>query len=382
MEETTNESSILNATGFDGQPVRMVSAPLRCSNPAIISFLHEKTGKSYPSAAAVSLLDMENLAKTYLAEGGTFEGYDGSSVTLSGKATNTHADLLRAYYKTDDLKQLTPEQKYNVFGTGKNGSTSSNAVDGQSQYTNYNGDIYGEADLWCLTVIDMMNSEKLNEFKTWGFSMDFIEDGDVLKKGGTPLDPDVYAYQGDYYLLESDPELISLGYEYLYDRGIRFTFDNNLHPISTRSDGTKLIGDIGGLKSYYDKETIATENVEKTFKAGTNIQPNETIVLDKLTASMNVPNSWNLFRTFDFGFNVTFQADTTSDKTISIVFTNTYEKKEDPTDPTDPEGPEDPMDPTKPPKGNGGNDPTTPPTTHGINVEEKVEKKEKVPTMD
>lgn len=391
LEETTNESSTLNAIGFDGKIVRSVSAPLRSSNPAVISFLHEKTGRNYISAAAVSLLDMENLSKTYLAEGGTFEGYDGSSVTLSGNTANTYADLLRTYYKISDLNQLTPEQKYNVFGTGKNGSTSSSAIDGQSQFTNYNGDISGRPELWCLSVADIMDPQKLNEFKTWGFSMDEIVEGDHLKMGGGVLDPSTYAYQGDYYLLEKDPAIISLGYEYLYDRGIRFTFNDTLRPITGSSDGRKLIGDIGGLKSYYDKDGIATENVEAAFKAGVSIQPNDTLVLDDVKASMNVPNSWNLFREFDFGFNISFQADTSSDVTVSIVFTNTYEKKEDsidpsdptdPVDPTDPTDPIDPVEPSKPPKGNDDKDPAAPPTTHGTDVEEKVEKKEKVPTMD
>ena len=349
----------LDATGFDGNAVRIAMAPLRCINPAIVSYFNSNPGvgsltgnSSTDSAQKVTLLQMNALPEL-IKQGFTFKDWQGEEVTLPADENRTYKDFICAFYGVNSLSELTNAQKYNVLGTGFKGSPAA-AYGGQSHITTYYANGAGSFANWCIPS-SALEDGTLDYFKTWGFSDARIAQGKVLKSGGQAFgaeDAAAYAYQQDYYLMESDPDILSMAYDYLYERCIRFTLDADTRPISMSADNGSPDAKVGGIKDYLDKTDEASANVFAAMKGDREIADGEAIVLDNIEGGIEVPNAWNQFRAYDFGFQVTFKASALPDSSASVVFVNSYEKRSEPVPPTpdDPDKPQPPApdDPDKP----------------------------------
>ena len=90
---------------------------------------------------------------------------------------------------------------------------------------------------------------------------------------------------------------------------------------------------VGGIKDYLDKTEGANANVLAAMNNGEKVADGESITLDRVRGYIEVPNAWNQFRYYDFGFKLTFKADAVQPTAASVAFTNTYASGETPTPP-------------------------------------------------
>mgnify|MGYP004566098017 CR=1 FL=1 len=332
----------LGAAGFDGNNVRIAIAPLRCINPAIVSYFNSNPGagtltgnSSTYSAQTVTLLQM-NAFPELIKQAFIFKNWEGEEISLPADENRTYADFICAFYGVASLDELTVAQKYNVLGTGSKGSPTA-PYDGQSAITTYYSNLAGSFANWCVPY-SALDDGTLDYFKTWGFSDTRVEAGKVLKSGSQEFgegDAATYAYQPDYYLLESDPDILKMAYEYLYERCIRFSLDTDTRPVSEAIDNSATSNDgVGGIKDYLDKTDEANDNVRSAMNNGEKVGDGENITLDHVRGYIEVPNAWNQFRYYDFGFKLTFKADAAQPAAASVAFTNTYASGDTPTPPT------------------------------------------------
>ncbi|MDL2276891.1 hypothetical protein LJC02_04480 [Breznakia sp. OttesenSCG-928-G09] len=276
----------LNAIGFDGYNVRSVIAPLRCINPAVISLFNAS------SATNVTLIQMNSLDQK-IKEQNTFMNAAGISITLPADETRTYADFLKAYYDVTSLNELSFVEKTNIFGWGNEGSV--NGKSGQSAITNYKGNRGGSDDFFIPATA--LHDGSLKHFQTWGIAS--------MYNGSYNFSAIDYPYTKTYYLLESDPEVLALGYEYLYDRCMRITFDNVNQPLNV-TGVESYDAQHTGMKKYIDKNEASNSAVATAMQQGTYLQDGEMLTIDTMEVYMDVPNAWNAFRYMDFGFNLTF----------------------------------------------------------------------------
>ncbi len=355
----TSAPGALNATGFDGNNIRLALAPLRCINPAVISYFKSNPGKGTltgnddtDSAQKITLLQM-NAFPELIKKEFTFQNCKGESITLPADDSRTYADFICAFYGVDSLDDLTVAQKYNVLGTGCKGSPAMPYA-GQSHITTYYKNTSGSFSNWCVPY-SALNDGTLDYFKTWGFSSTRVAEGKKLQQGGqvfTADDAATYAYQNDYYLMENDPEVLKMAYDYLYSRCIRFSLDSTDRAVSTGIDNSATSNDsVGGIKEYMDKTDAANANVYRAMKGDEKIANGDTLALDNAKGYIEVPNAWNQFRYYDFGFSVTFKADDPQ-PAASVAFTNTYKKAADVPTPETPK-PSKPGEPNLPKTGDG-----------------------------
>lgn len=344
----TPTAGSLATTGFDGNGIRLAMAPLRCINPAVVSFFNSNPGmgvltgnSSTDSAQKVTLLQMNALPELIKQEF-TFKNYEGEEVTLPADANRTYSDFICAFYGVGSLDELTVAQKYNVLGTGSKGSPAMR-YDGQSAITTYYSNLAGSMANWCVPY-DALNDGTLDYFKTWGFSEARVAAGKSLKSGGQTFsdeDAATYAYQQDYYLLESDPEMLRMAYDYLYSRCIRFSLDTDDRPVPSSIDNSATSDEsVAGIKEYMDKTDAASANVLAAMNGGAEVESGDSLTLDGVGGYIEVPNAWNQFRYYDFGFSLTFKADLSKQAKTSVTFENVYEQaSENPQNPATPATP-------------------------------------------
>ena len=334
----------LDTKGFDGNDVRIALAPLRCINPAVVSYFSSNpgkgtlTGNSATDSAQTITLQQMNALPDLIKQEVSFQNCEGKVISLPADGSRTYADFICIFYGVDSLDELTVAQKYNVLGTGSKGSPAMR-YDGQSHITTYYSNLAGTVSNWCIPY-SALNGGTLDYFKTWGFSDTRVEAGKKLISGGQEFNTDdaaTYAYQPDYYLLESDPDILSMAYEYLYERCIRFSLDSDDRLVSTSIDNSATSDDgVGGIKDYMDRTDAATANVLKAMNNGAEIADGDSLTLDRVKGYIEVPNAWNQFRYYDFGFKLIFKADAKQPAAASVAFTNTYEDSDTPTPPTPP----------------------------------------------
>lgn len=136
-----------------------------------------------------------------------------------------------------------------------------------------------------------------------------------------------------------------MGYEYLYDRCMRLSFDTDNRAIFTGSDEYSPADDPSSIKSYLDKTDAANANVLAAMNGGAEVADNQSIVLDRMRGFIEVPNAWNQFKYYDFGFELTFSTNGAGEtqETASVAFTNTYANPVvPPAEPANPASPENP----------------------------------------
>lgn len=314
----TRTAGSLNVKGFDGNNIRLAISPLRCINPAVISYFDSNSGKteeltgnsSLNNAGYITLKQMNALPEL-IKKAFTFKNWNGEEINLSADENRTYADFICAFYGVNSLNDLTIAQKYNVLGTGGKGSPSlqESKYKGQSAVTTYYSIVAPMTNRY-IPSSDLGN-DTLNYFKTWGF-------GKVSDKTG-------YAYEPDFFLMENDPEVLKMAYDYLYSRCIRFSLDSNDRTVSTAIDNSATSNDgVGGIKDYMDRTDAATANVLKAMNNGEEIANGSSITLDNVKGYIEVPNAWNQFRAYDFGFKLIFKADAQQPAAASVAFTNTY----------------------------------------------------------
>lgn len=247
----------IDVQGFDGKNINLMMVPLRCVNDAVMS-LYGVT-ETYD----INLLQMMNRDDETRAKG--YTGY---------------ADYLRKYYGVADLRTLEPETTYNILGTTR---------DAQTAVTNWrNNTMYGKpipaSELNLLT----------NEFKIWGSV--YINPKEQLRPQ--------YPYRQNYFMMETDPEVIAYAYDFLYSHGLRFSFDQELRPFDTTDSEAGRGGDFG-IKAYVERTPGATANVTAVFGAS-ELDKGETLTLDHVSAGLYVPNAWNQYRMYDYGFSLIY----------------------------------------------------------------------------
>lgn len=279
----------LDATGFDGLPIRSMVAPVRCINPAVISLY----GKS--SASTITLIEMNNLEEK-IKEKNTFKNSKDEIITLEADSSRTYAQFLKAYYGVNSFDELSTAEKTNILGFGKSGSI--NGFSGQSRISTYKGNKAGSDEYYIPT--SALADGSLEYFQTWGAATVFKE-----RDGFTSAD---YSYEPSYFILESDPEVLEMGYEYLYDRCLRITFDNVQYPMNARG-GENYDAPVIGMKKYIDKTDTSNTVIEQVFMKDTWIEDGESITIDTLDVGMDLPNAWHGFRYIDFGFSITVKTD-------------------------------------------------------------------------
>lgn len=326
----TETAGSLDVKGFDGNNIRLAISPLRCINPAVISYFDSNPGKtenltdktSVSRAGDITLKQMNALPEL-IKKAFTFKNWEGTEINLPADENRTYADFICAFYGVNSLNDLTIAQKYNVLGTGGKGSPSlqESKYKGQSAITTYYSTVAPMTNRY-IPLRDL-GDDTLNYFKTWGFGKVSGEDG--------------YAYNPDFFLMENDPEVLKMAYDYLYSRCIRFSLDSNDRSVSTSIDNSATSNDgVGGIKDYMDRTDAATANVLKSMNNGAAIADGDGITLDNVKGYIEVPNAWNQFRAYDFGFKLIFKADAKQPAAASVAFTNTYENNDTPTPPTPP----------------------------------------------
>ncbi|RVU53911.1 S-layer homology domain-containing protein [Anaerosphaera multitolerans] len=317
--EGKEEGYVYDIEGFDGENIRITSAPLRTPNPAVISYFMSNPGKdkgltsnsNITGASDITLKQM-NAFPELIKESFTFKNHKGVEITFDEDSSRTYADFVCAFYEVDSLEDLTYTQKYNQFGSG---NASSPSIPGGSyninQYYNgtYNGKKMPKADL---------EGDALNYFKTWGLATYIAQDSNN--------------YYDPYYLLENDEDIIKLGYEYLYERGMRITFDDNDRNITIEPDSSVEINsmDVCGIKTYLDKDNISNSHIVKVMNEGNAIEDGEEIVLDNVKGFIEVPNVF-YSALFDFGFLFTFGTEgevTPTEEIATVIFNNVYKNVE------------------------------------------------------
>ena len=330
VAEQTETAGSLDVKGFDGNNIRLAISPLRCINPAVISYFDSNPGKtenltdktSVSRAGDITLKQMNALPEL-IKKAFTFKNWEGTEINLPADENRTYADFICAFYGVNSLNDLTIAQKYNVLGTGGKGSPSlqESKYKGQSAITTYYSTVAPMTNRY-IPLRDL-GDDTLNYFKTWGFGKVSGEDG--------------YAYNPDFFLMENDPEVLKMAYDYLYSRCIRFSLDSNDRSVSTSIDNSATSNDgVGGIKDYMDRTDAATANVLKSMNNGAAIADGDGITLDNVKGYIEVPNAWNQFRAYDFGFKLIFKADAQQPAAASVAFTNTYENNDTPTPPTPP----------------------------------------------
>ncbi len=320
IEESTSISPVFEAEDFEGNGIRLAIAPLRAINPAIISYFRSNPGRGELTGASgedikalnVTLLQM-NAFDSLIKGAFTFKNYLGQEVPVAEDASRTYADFLCIFYDVTSLDELSGAQKYNTLGFGSLGSPEV-PYGGQTQITTYYSKSVSEQNL-CVPHKALDNGT-LNHFQNWGFSYNEI------------VGSNEYAYQPSYYLLESDPKVLQMGYEYLYERCIRFSFDNLDREIFTGNDNMmQIVEDVSSVKSYIDRTDDAVSNAANAFKSGTWLGTGDSISLENIGGFIETPNAWNQYRQYDFGFDVTFEAKDLPEKPssgASVVFCNRY----------------------------------------------------------
>lgn len=244
--------------GFDDQYIRFAVAAVRTSNKPMARLF----GKEDPyDVTLTEAVQVDARVKEQLS----FRDANGYERTVSADGSRTYADYLKLYYNVDLLENLSNRQKQEVLG-------------GEMEFKSFSEDA---SERFSPDTTD----PKFDAFKLYG----------IIKPNN------------HYQMLETDPELLAMGYHYLYSNCMRFTFDSESFPI----DGVKDSANGMSIADFMakDSSSAATANAEAVF-GGTVMQENGTLALDHLAFAYQAPNAFNWMpHCIDFNFALTFQVD-------------------------------------------------------------------------
>ena len=247
----------LDVKCFDQKNINMMISPLRCVNDALKAFYNAD------KSTDITLPQMMNRDQNLIQAG--YTGY---------------ADYLRKYYNVASLYDLPLETAYNVLGTTRGAQTgitcwADNTIAGKP---------VPASGVSLLT----------NDFKIWG----------ILYTNADAADRSAYPYMPHYHMMETDSEVIQFAYDFLYAQGLRFSFDQSTKPFDMTDSEQGRGGDFA-IKAYVNKTPGANAHVNSVF-GGLVLQQGESIALDHVTAGLYVPNAWNQYRLYDYGFSILF----------------------------------------------------------------------------
>lgn len=107
----------------------------------------------------------------------------------------------------------------------------------------------------------------------------------------------------DYEIMETDPEIITLGYRYLYAYGLFFSFDGTGIELPVLPDQLAR----GNLELLSYMNNSASVQGQLDVLRALKLAPGATAELPQVTLVTQLPNSYDM-RAIDFGFSVTFVA--------------------------------------------------------------------------
>lgn len=247
----------LDVQGFDGKNINLLIANLRPVNSAVMDFYG--VANSYD----ISLPQMLALDQNLRAAGYT-----------------SNANYLKRYYNVADLRDIPLEEAYNVLGTTRGAQTG---------ITNWRDNTMGGKPI----PVGEVGALGIY-FKVWG----------IMDVNADPEDRAEYPYVPNYFIMETDPEVLAFAYDYLYTHGIRFTLDDARYPFD-RTDSEAGRGGIYGIRFYVEQVPENRAYVEDVLGTG-ELRNGEAITLDHVAAGLYVPNAWNQNRLYDFGFGLSF----------------------------------------------------------------------------
>lgn len=306
--------AVTGQAGFDGKRI-----------PGSMAVLRSVTG---PLKEVYGVRDSSDITLRQVA---------GLEERLEELGYSSYAEYLLDYYRTcctdrshtcrqaQSLAELHPSHQCEILGSASGGYT------GQSEIRQPRS----------ISAAELEGDPVYASFLSWGWGRE-LTDG-----GGEQL-------RQDYELIETDPELITLGYRYLYAYGLYFSFDGSGIRLSNTPQQLSLDGLI--LWNYL----FRLEPVEEQVSGLKSIvlKPGENVVLPNVTLAAQLPNSYDL-RGIDFGFSLIFTADETVGPSAPTDPTDPPDPTDSP-DPTDPLDPPDPIDPTDPSDHTVPADPTDP----------------------
>lgn len=244
--------------GFDNTYIRFNLAPVRTSNMPMARLF----GKDDPyDVTLTEAVQAEEKVKGAF----TFLDAKGQQRNIPADADRTYADYIKLYYHVDSLEALTDSQKEDVLG-------------GEMEFKSYSAD---QTEAFQPDTAD----EKFDQFKLFG----------IIKPGN------------HYQLLETDPELLQMGYRYLYGNCMRFTFDNEAAPI----DGIAVSAKGMSIADFMEKDphSAATKSA-KTILSGKELVPSGSLAFDHMAFSYQAPNAFNwLPHCVDFNLTLSFKVE-------------------------------------------------------------------------
>lgn len=316
--------AVTGQAGFDGKRI-----------PGSMAVLRSVTG---PLKAVYGVRDSSDITLRQVA------GLEGR---LEELGYSSYAEYLLDYYRTrctdrshtcrqaQSLSELHPSHQCEILGSASGGYT------GQSEIRQPRS----------ISAAELEGDSAYGSFLSWGWG------------GGLTGSAGEKQLRQDYELIETDPELITLGYRYLYAYGLYFSFDGS----GIRLPNTPQQLSLDGLSLW--NYLFRLEPVEEQINGlkAIVLKPGESVVLPNVTLAAQLPNSYDL-RGIDFSFSLIFTADETvvpSDPTDPPDPTDSPDPTDppdtiDPTDPSHPTAPSDSVDPTDPPETTGPTDSVDP----------------------
>ncbi len=197
---------------------------------------------------------------------------------------SSYAAYLLDYYKThcadpahtcsqaESLAQLHPSHQCEILGSASEGYS------GQSEIRQPRS----------ISEAELRQDPAYANFLSWGWG------GALTEDAGKHL-------QQDYELIETDPEVILLGYRYLYAYGLYFAFDGSGIELPHTPQQLSMEG--LSLWNYLHRLEPVQEQVAGLEKLV--LKPGESASLSNVTLTAQLPNSYDL-RGIDFGFSLTF----------------------------------------------------------------------------
>ncbi|OUQ58671.1 hypothetical protein B5E56_10405 [Flavonifractor sp. An112] len=258
------EGALTDQLGFDGNRIPYTMTVLRSVTTPL------KAVYGMEDSADVSVLQVLHL-EDRLAE----LGYDSYSDYLLDYYKDTCTDPAHHCGEATNLFGLHPSHQCEILGSNTSGYT------GQSEIRQPR----------TITISELQSNPDYYDFRVLGW-------------GTRVTGPTGERWvEQDYEILETDPEIIALGYRYLYAYGLFFSFDGTGINLPTSADQLTL--DNLEIWSYLNR----LDSVQEQVGVLKNIvlQPGESFTLPNVTLEVQLPNSYDM-RAMDFGFSLTFKS--------------------------------------------------------------------------
>lgn len=258
------EGAITDQRGFDGNLIPYTMTVLRSVTAPL------KAAYGIKDSADVSLLQVLHL-EDRLAE----LGYDSYSDYLLDYYKRTCTDPTHHCDEATNLMELHPSHQCEILGSNTFGYT------GQSEIRQPRS----------ISISALQTDPAYYDFRVFGWG---------TRVTGPTGERRV---EQDYEIMETDPEIIALGYRYLYAYGLFFSFDGT--GINLPTSAEQLTLDNLEIWSYLNRLDSVQGQVDVLKRI--ELAPGASVTLPNVTLEVQLPNSYDM-RAMDFGFSLTFAA--------------------------------------------------------------------------